>query len=96
MLLILILSCFRWRAQKDEFERQILAEGAALAAKTIEAGRTTRPSRLNRDIAAAVISEAIGLWGRDSDCLDIANAILGIVPVSQTEPRRCFLPLQFP
>jgi Asp-tRNA(Asn)/Glu-tRNA(Gln) amidotransferase A subunit family amidase len=36
------------------------------------------------------------LWGRDSDCLDIANAILNIVPESQTEPRRCFLPLPFP
>jgi Xaa-Pro aminopeptidase len=53
---------FRWRAQKDDFERQILAEGAALAARAIEAGRSaTRPTRLNRDIAAAVISAAIGL-----------------------------------
>lgn len=53
---------YRWRAQKDKFERQVLGDGAAIAVRAIEAGRSsTRSGGSNRTIAAAIIGKAIEL-----------------------------------
>lgn len=53
-------------------------------------------SKLFRDERQTGLTQLMTLWGRDSECLDIASAILSIVPENQTEPRQYFLPLPFP